>query len=187
MNFLTAAVSRRAVFGKAAGILLCLSLVACAGQGTAESVYIADEAEQAPATYYLVRHAEKELTGDDPVLSAAGYARAEALAAVLSGIKFDGIYSTDTRRTRDTAAPTLAATNLTLQLYNGRALKEFAQELLTLHGNYLIVGHSNTTPQLVEALGGEGGDPIVEADEYDRLYVLTRSSGVMITEVRRYP
>jgi len=37
-------------------------------------------------------------------------------------------------------------------------------------GTHLVVGHSNTTPPLTELLGGEGGEPIVEATEYDRLY-----------------
>ena len=139
------------------------------------------------AVFYLVRHAEKELEGEDPALSAQGYMRADELAHVLRDVTFDGIFSTDTRRTRDTAAPTLAKSNLDLSLYNGRALSAFAQELSDAEGNYLIVGHSNTTPDLVTALGGEGGDPINEADEYDRLYVLTREDGVVVTQLQRYP
>ncbi len=139
------------------------------------------------AVFYLVRHAEKELEGEDPALSAQGYIRAQELARVLQNVSFDGIYSTDTRRTRDTAAPTLANTHLNISLYNGRALSAFAQELSDAQGNYLIVGHSNTTPDLVTALGGEGGEPINEADEYDRLYVLTRKDGVVVTQLQRYP
>lgn len=144
-------------------------------------------AEPSAATFYLVRHAEKELKGDDPELSEAGYARAQALADTLRGAKLTGIYSTDTRRTRDTAAPTLAETNLDLQLYDGRSLTDFAQQMSNKEGNFLIVGHSNTTPQLAQALGGEGGEPIVEATEYDRLYVITNADGVVTTDLRRYP
>ena len=36
---------------------------------------------------------------------------------------------------------------------------------------------SNTTPPLVELLGGDGGSPIVEASEYDRLYIVTTKEG----------
>lgn len=187
MKLRAASPFRRALLTRSAALLFCAAISACGGKQSPQSDYSEAENEQTSATYYLVRHAEKELSGDDPVLSAAGYARAEALASTLSGVEFDGVFSTDTRRTRDTAAPTLADTNLALQLYDGRALDVFAKEMLKLDGNYLIVGHSNTTPQLAEALGGEGGDPIVEADEYDRLYVLTRAGGVMITELRRYP
>ena len=41
----------------------------------------------------------------------------------------------------------------------------------------LVVGHSNTTPQLAELLGAEPGDPIVEKTEYDRLYVINLDTG----------
>jgi len=187
MIFQPAPRERRKLLRCGAALLACIFTAACGNSSTTKSDYISSEGEPAPATFYLVRHAEKELVGDDPELSSAGYERANALAAELSGVKLDGIYSTDTRRTRDTAAPTLAQQGLDLRLYDGRALTALAEELLTLEGQYLVVGHSNTTPQLAEALGGEGGDPIVEADEYDRLYVLTRTGGIIITELRRFP
>ena len=134
-----------------------------------------------------MRHAEKELEGDDPALSKAGYERANQLAVILRDVEFSTIYSSDTRRTRDTAAPTADAANLDIKIYNPRALTDFAKEFSNKTGNYLIVGHSNTTPQLAEALGGDGGAPIVEETEYDRLYVLTRTDGVVVTDLRRYP
>ena len=36
-----------------------------------------------------------------------------------------------------------------------------------------MIGHSNTTPALVQLFGGDPGTPIVEKDEYDRLYILS--------------
>ena len=179
--------SRRALLSFGLAVSFAVLTASC-GKGASDLNDIsASDPQPVTATFYLVRHAEKELIGDDPALSDAGYARAQALSEELRGVKLDGIYSTDTRRTRDTAAPTLARTNLSLQIYDGRALSEFAQQLSSVKGNYLIVGHSNTTPQLAEALGGEGGDPIVEANEYDRLYVLRRSGGGVVTELRRFP
>jgi hypothetical protein len=54
-------------------------------------------------------------------------------------------------------------------------------------GGYLVVGHSNTTPELVEILGGKPGPPIDDANEYDRLYVVTiTEDGAVTTEMRRY-
>ncbi len=138
------------------------------------------------ATYYLVRHAEKELTGKDPDLSSAGQARAQALAVRLKDIKLDGVYSTDTTRTRDTAAQVMAEHDVSMTIYDGRALETFAQEMLTKEGNYLIVGHSNTTGELATALGGDGGEPIVEATEYDRFYIVRRTGDVIVTELQRY-
>lgn len=162
-------------------------LASCAEKSAVPNIKASDDTKDAEAVFYLVRHAEKELTGDDPALSQAGYARAQALVDVLQDIEFAAIYSTDTRRTRDTAVPTAAVKGVDVQFYDGRALTNFAGELSGARGNYLIVGHSNTTPQLAEALGGSGGDPIVEETEYDRLYVLTRKDGVTLTQIQRYP
>lgn len=178
--------SRKAVLRGA----LAFAFAATALSGCSKSAPISEAGQEQvveAAAFYLVRHAEKELEGDDPALSEAGYERANELAAILRDIEFDGIYSSDTRRTRDTAAPTADAAKLDIKIYNPRALTDFAQEFSDKAGNYLIVGHSNTTPQLAEALGGEGGAPIIEETEYDRLYVLTRTDGVVVTDLRRYP
>ncbi len=182
--------TRQAFLRSALSIALVSTFaVACqkkeAQSAPVEATY--EDTSEVEATFYLVRHAEKELEGDDPALSPAGEERAEELARILRDVKFDGIYSTDTRRTRDTAAPLIAQTGLSLRFYDGRELTEFAQQLSDLTGNYLIVGHSNTTPDLVRALGGEGGDPIVEADEYDRLYQVKLTGGVVVTDLKRYP
>lgn len=146
----------------------------------------------AGAVYYLVRHAEKELTGEDPALSAAGVERATALAERLKDVPLSAVYSTDTRRTRDTAADVIAQQQIPLVLYDGRALESFAEQLLQKNGHYLIVGHSNTTGELASALGGEGGSPIVEASEYDRLYIVKRRAqpsgqALITTDLQRYP
>lgn len=163
-----------------------LWLAACGAAPETSGAAQADSRAPTEATFYLVRHAEKELEGRDPELSAAGYERAKALAARLGPVELSAVYSTDTRRTRDTAAVVLAQKNMTLQIYDGRGLEDFAETLFDARGNILIVGHSNTTPQLAEALGGEGGSPIVEATEYDRLYILRRRNDAVETELQRY-
>ncbi len=169
-------------------LALAVSTTLLVGCGKTEAPVKAEVAEiaEVEATYYLVRHAEKELTGKDPDLSSAGYARAQALAVRLKGIKLDGIYSTNTTRTRDTAAQVLDDNDVLMMIYDGRALEDFAKEMLTKEGNYLIVGHSNTTGELATALGGDGGEPIVEATEYDRFYIVRRTGDVIVTELQRY-
>ena len=83
------------------------------------------------------------------------------------------VWSTDTKRTRDTAAPLAARLGLEVQLYDPSDLPGFAAQLkANSTATVLVVGHSNTTPQLAEALGAEPGPPIVEKTEYDRLYVV---------------
>ena len=103
---------------------------------------------------YLVRHAEKA-AGEDPGLTLVGRARAEILAGELRHTGLTAIYSTETRRTRQTAAPIARATGLTVLPYDAGSLETFANMLRATPGNILVVGHSNTTPQLVKALGGK--------------------------------
>lgn len=138
------------------------------------------------AVYYLVRHAEKTTENDDPGLTEAGYKRAEDLATRLANVPLTKIYSSDYIRTRDTAAPVAAAKSLGVVIYDPRALESFANKLLTETGHILIVGHSNTTPSLSEYLGGEGGEPIIEATEYDRFYVLTRNAAVVTSVIEKF-
>lgn len=133
-------------------------------------------ASQDATVIFLVRHAEKTDEGRDPPLSEAGKIRASVLASMLKNAGIDSIYSSDYRRTRDTAAPVAALLGLPVQIYDPRALEKFASELKQSPGRHLVVGHSNTTPQMAELLGGDGGPEIDEAGEYDRLYMLSISA-----------
>ena len=127
-----------------------------------------------PSLVVLVRHAEKaEEPADDPPLSRQGAERARILARTLSDAGITRIHSSDTRRTRDTAAPLAAALGLEVELYDPRDLPAMADRLRALPGRHLVVGHSNTTDVLSGLLGGATFGEIVEAWEYNRLYVLT--------------
>lgn len=159
------------------GLTICAVLSAC-GAPTSNP--------EPDATYYLVRHAEKTKDKKDPALTAEGIKRAQDLALWLKGVPLTKIYSSDYRRTRDTAAPIASLTKLEMILYNPSDLGSFAKELLMETGQILVVGHSNTTPELSELLGGKSGQPIVEATEYDRLYILQRRGENVITTIERY-
>jgi phosphohistidine phosphatase SixA len=136
---------------------------------------------------YLVRHAEKVPDGTDPALSAAGQVRAQGLASLLAETAIDVIHSTDFRRTRDTAMPLARRLGLSVVLYDPSRPEALVDAILGAGGRHLVVGHSNTVPELVVLLGGDGGPPIDEAAEYDRLYVVTRTGdGPVRTELRRY-
>ena len=90
---------------------------------------LARETATAPDfTLLLLRHAEKE-TGPDPALSARGKARAQQLASALAPVQ--AVWSTDTRRTRATAAPLVQKLQLPLQIYQGSELQRFARRLLS--------------------------------------------------------
>lgn len=136
---------------------------------------------------FLVRHGEKVDQSRDPELSPAGYVRAATLAQTLHSAEIEYVHSTNFIRTRKTAEPLAAINELEINLYDPRNLKSFAEELRRTGGRHLVVGHSNTTPRLVEELGGEPGLDIDEYDEYDRLYLVSvGSDGEVSTVLLRY-
>jgi broad specificity phosphatase PhoE len=136
---------------------------------------------QAPAgstTIIVVRHAEKEAEpAADPSLSAAGSARAEALAAALKDAHVTAVISTQFARTRLTAAPTATMAGRTVEQSDARApdhVAVLASSLFAAHRGetVLVVGHSNTVPAIVAALGAPRPAAICDA-EYDNMYVVT--------------
>jgi broad specificity phosphatase PhoE len=123
-----------------------------------------------PSAIYLVRHAEK-LAGQDPELTPRGLERARSIAAILHRAGITAIFSTPTVRTRQTAAPLAQQTGLTVQMYEPGAPKALVEKVRGLSGAVVVVGHSNTLPELVKLFGGAPGAEIAD-DEFDRLYQL---------------
>lgn len=143
-------------------------------------------AQEDATIVFLVRHAERAEDGtSDPVISLPGWDRARLLADLLGDAGLTDIHTTDYRRTRGTGRPIAEALGLDMQTYDPRALGEFADRLRASPGRHLVLGHSNTTPQLVAALGGDAGSPIDEA-EYDRLYIVTLGGNDVSTVLLRF-
>ena len=128
-------------------------------------------AEASPIVF-LVRHAEKAATGgDDPDLSTAGQERAEALARMLKDAEITAIFTTEFKRTRETAAPTAKATKISPTVVPANDIPAMAEKLRALKGNALVVAHGNTIPDLVKALGIEFPIAVSEND-YSELFVI---------------
>lgn len=131
-------------------------------------------------TIFLVRHAEKDTTvaGNDPPLSRAGVARANLLAHALGHAEISTIFVTEWLRTRATAEPIARTLNDSLHVLRGRDVAAHAERIRreALGHTALVVGHSNTVPQLVTALTGKPV-PAIRDDEYDRLYVVVLYPG----------
>jgi 2,3-bisphosphoglycerate-dependent phosphoglycerate mutase len=143
-------------------------------------------AQNEPTVVFLVRHAERAEDGtSDPVISLPGWDRARLLAGLLGDAGLTHLHATDYRRTRGTGRPLADALGLDMHLYDPRDLPGLAGTLRATPGRHLVVGHSNTTPELVAALGGDPGAPIDEA-EYDRLYVVTLMEGGASTVLLRF-
>ncbi|MDH5433097.1 MAG: histidine phosphatase family protein [Gammaproteobacteria bacterium] len=121
---------------------------------------------------YLVRHAEKVQDGTkDPTLSEQGVARSKKLAELLKDKNIRVIYSTDFKRTRLTAKPLADRLGIEIKLYDYKKLSELANTLKNSKQNILVVGHSNTTPELVELISGKVVEPIKEI-EYSKLFTI---------------
>lgn len=143
-------------------------------------------AQDEPIVVYLVRHAERAEDGtDDPPISTAGEQRARLLADMLSDAALTHIHTTDYLRTRATAAPVALDTGIEPVVYDSEELDVLAARLRASPGRHLVVGHSNTTHELVAALGGDPGSPI-EQEEYDRLYMLTLTGAAVTTVLIRF-
>lgn len=164
--------------------------VLLASLASACSTMPARDAATAPLTFVVVRHAEKATDDpENPSLSAAGQARADALAARLHDAPLVAAYATEFRRTQQTAQPTANAHRLPVEPYYARGpADEVAARWRQAHrhGTVLVVGHSNTVPDLVAALCECMTAPMDDR-EYDRLsLVRIDGDGRATLEVQRY-
>jgi broad specificity phosphatase PhoE len=132
-------------------LLLLLALAACA---------TAREPASGP-TFYVMRHLQKD-AGSDPGLSAEGRANAERLAGWFGKVRPTAIFVSATRRARETAAPLAARLGIVPQEYQPLDVAGLVARAKAENGPVLIVGHSNTVPEIVAALGGEKPAPIAE-------------------------
>lgn len=148
---------RKTHYGLAALLLLCSILVLTNCSTTVTSVY-------------LLRHAEKGF-GIDPDLTDDGEDRAQELVRVLKNVNLDAVYSTNYKRTRQTAQPLADDKNLSLNLYNDASV---ANAIMSNHekGTVVVVGHSNTVPGLIEAFGGNAPYVLIPDKEFDNMFLL---------------
>ena len=130
-----------------------------------------------PTVVLLVRHAEKAAQPpQDPPLSEAGSARAQALVAVARDAGVTAIITTQFERTRKTAEPTAAALHITPEVVDAGPAAQHAkavaeQVLKHAGGTVLVVGHSNTVPAIVGALGAPRPRDLCDS-EYDQVFVV---------------
>jgi broad specificity phosphatase PhoE len=132
----------------------------------------------------LVRHAEKATSPEnDPGLTDSGRARADALAEALRDARVDAVITSHYERTRKTAEPVAAARHLTPVLIRAGTdtsahVREVAAAVRSqaAGGLVLVVGHTNTIPPIIAALGGPQLPDICDG-EYARLFTLVLPPG----------
>jgi|TARA_B100000959_G_scaffold240952_1_gene262504 broad specificity phosphatase PhoE len=135
---------------------------------------------QATTTIIFVRHAEKDISIDnDPGLTEAGKRRVFELsrqlkdADVVAGI--DAIYSTSFKRNIETVEPLARTLNLDIHKYEKNDYAKVLEEILdTYKGKIiLVVGHSDTLPDLMAELGASKKVPDIADNEYDNIYIVS--------------
>ena len=144
----------------------------------------------APSTVVLlVRHAERAPGSGDVPISDAGQARAAALADVGKVAGVSAIITTQFQRTQQTAAPLAIALGLTPVVVGtgAEAAKHVADVAAAVRAQagktVLVVGHSNTIPAIIAALGGPRFKDYCEP-EYDNLVVMVLDAEAGVRTVR---
>lgn len=137
-------------------------------------------------TVFLVRHAEKAPTPpEDPPLNDKGKARSEKLSEMLQKAGIKAIYTSQFLRTKLTVEPLarrLGLTAVEIPIKMDRAKPYLVSEESTraftdkvyenAGGAVLIVGHSNTLPEIIKMLGGDAVPELGEK-EYDDIFIVT--------------
>lgn len=132
---------------------------------------------------FVVRHAERADSGTggattmatDPDLSDAGRVRAESLAVALKDAKITAIFVTPYKRTRQTAEPLAKAVGVQPTEIDAKDIGSLIEKVKAASGNVVIVGHSNTVPDVLTRLGVEDAPKLADAD-YDNLFMVIRGA-----------
>lgn len=148
---------------------------------------IAPPVAAAQEAVFVVRHADRADTSADSLLSAVGHTRAMRLGVILKGAGITQIYTTNLRRTVQTAAPLAAALELTPTEVPSSDLDALFTKLHAAapHDRVLVVGHLNTVPEILHRLGVTAPVTIGET-EFDNLFIVIPQEGAapLVVHVR---
>jgi phosphohistidine phosphatase SixA len=149
-------------------------------------------AQQEPGVtkIFIVRHAEKE-TGKDPLLTAAGNARAGDLMRALQNEGIQKIYVSQFRRTQNTGDSLRLQLKIDTVHYAADTVCDNLISAIMEHSDFgktiLIIGHSNIIPQIIRKLGVTdypNGD--IPDNEFDNLFVITYKKEKAKVKVMKY-
>lgn len=156
-------------------LLLCVIALSFPSLNAQNSILNKDE-----ATLIFVRHAEKADDGTrNPPLTKEGEERALRIKNFIKNSykKVDAVFSTDYKRTEFTALPTAKEFNLNIQKYDPRAPNVFIKSLLKDYQGkvVLVVGHSNTTPTIVNMVLDEERFKQLDESAYNEIFIVKAS------------
>ena len=159
----------------AAVLMLALSVATAAAQPV---VFVVRHAERADAGM-----AAAKVAGADPDLSGTGIARANSLAAMLKDARIRTVITTEFKRTKQTGGPVATAAGIPATVIDSKDVAGLLKKIRSSTGNVLVVGHSNTVPEILKGLGVTEPVTIAE-DEFDSLFVVTLSSPASAVRLR---
>ena len=149
-------------------------------------VFVSASIASAQPIVVIVRHAEKATDGGrDPDLSLAGRARADELARILKDSGITAIFTSEFKRTRETAAPTATSAHVSPTVVAAKDTDALLAKLHQLNGNALVVGHGDTIPNIIKALGINNTINIPDED-YSELLIVTLGDKPQLFRLR-YP
>jgi phosphohistidine phosphatase SixA len=146
------------------GLIAAAALAACA-----------TAAQQPEPAFYVMRHLQKG-TGEDPGLTEQGRSCAARVAEELAGSGIRAIFASRTKRAQETAAPTASRLGVAPAPYDPRDTPGLIAQVRAQPGSVLVVGHSNTVPDIVQGLGGARPGDLTE-DRYGEVWRVARPSG----------
>lgn len=149
-------------------------------------LFVVPQEDFKPITVYLVRHAERaDEPRQDPPLNEKGTLRSQELARFLGQANIKAIFTSQFLRTRQTAEPlakqaNVAVTPISLSLnpsnprmISEQSTTEVTNKILERAGeSVLVIGHSNSIPDVIKMLGGDVS-PVIDEKKYDDLFVVT--------------
>ncbi len=137
------------------------------------------------STFYFIRHAEKDRSdaeNTDPELNQDGMGRAMHWAEILKDVPLDAVYSTDYQRTSMTASPISVKQDVDIQYYDPRIIDIAEFKLNNRNKNVMVVGHSNTTPSLVNQMIGEEKYDAMDDSDNGSLYIVQIINGIATSQ-----
>lgn len=138
-------------------------------------------------TYYFIRHAEKVDDTKNPDLSPNGLERVLLWSKIFTDVNFDAVYSTDFKRTLQTATPIATTKNLAVIKYDPKIINIQVFKEENLGKTVLIVGHSNTTPEFVNKLIDKVIYTSIEDSTFGNLYIVTINGDYISYQLLKLP
>jgi broad specificity phosphatase PhoE len=110
-------------------------------------------------------------------------ARAETLLRMLRDSEISAIFTTEFKRTKETATPTAIALKISPTVVRAKETATLANKLREQHGNALVVAHGNTIPDLIKALGIDV--PVnIPKNDYDHFFIVAVGSQPRLLPLR---